>query len=297
MQAHRNRRIRFVPDSSGVPYEYPIPQTPRRGSGVHTAAMSRVRAATIEHEQNTAGFDGEEKDIDMAGRLAEWQVAGDDRLWKLIFSPEFGDRIDLDRLTRDVLKRIEQDTCSQLEWIAVVHHNTEHPHVHVALRGRTRDGRQLQFSRDYIKEGIRAIAEDYCTRQLGYRSELDAAEAERREVTEKRFTSLDRSIVQRAHRTESSWLSVTAGETISVASDSRRRHDRHVTGRLAVLRKHGIGAKHRALADGRCGMTSKTCFERCNAWRIIRKRSMLTEFSCRMNASLSRCSIGGKPRP
>ena len=30
---------------------------------------------------------------------------------------------------------------------------------------------------------IRAIAEDLCTRQLGYRMELDGAEAKRREVT------------------------------------------------------------------------------------------------------------------
>ena len=239
-QAHRNRRIRFVPDSSGVQYEYPIPQTPRRGSGVHTAAMSRVRVRPSNTNRIRRASMGKKKGIDMAGRLGEWQAAGDDRLWKLIFSPEFGDRIDLERLTRDVLKRIEQDTCSQLEWIAVVHHNTEHPHVHVALRGRGRDGQSLQFSRDYIKEGIRAIAQDYCTRQLGYRSELDAAEAERREVTEKRFTSLDRSIVQRAHRTESSWLSITAGETISAASDSRRRHERHVTSRLAVLESMGL---------------------------------------------------------
>lgn len=229
-------RARFQRCAVRVSYSANTTTGQWRAHGRYVARES----ATIEHEQNTAGFNGEEKGIDMAGRLGEWQAAGDDRLWKLIFSPEFGDRIDLERLTRDVLKRIEQDTCSQLEWIAIVHHNTEHPHVHVALRGRTRDGQSLQFSRDYIKEGIRAIAEDYCTRQLGYRSELDAAEAERREVTEKRFTSLDRSIVQRAHRTESSWLSVTAGETISPTSDSRRRHERHVTSRLAVLESMGL---------------------------------------------------------
>ena len=130
----------------------------------------------------------------MAARLQQWQAAGDERLWKVILSPEFGDRVDLERLTRDVLNRMEQDTGTQLEWVAVVHRNTEHSHVHVALRGRTSDGAPLQFRRDYIKEGLRAIAEDYCTRQLGYRTELDAAEAERREVSEKRFTSLDRSI-------------------------------------------------------------------------------------------------------
>src|SRR5215471_8647123 len=180
-------------------------------------------SATIEHDQNTAGFDGAGKGIDMAARLGGWQTAGDERLWKLIFSPEFGDRIDLERLTRDVLKRIEQDTCTRLEWVAVVHHNTEHPHVHVALRGRTSDGQPLQFSRAYIKEGIRAIAEDYCTRQLGYRTELDAAEAERREVTEKRFTSLDRSILKRAEDTsDDTWLYVRSHPAGPVLNDMAR---------------------------------------------------------------------------
>ena len=38
------------------------------------------------------------------------------------------------------------------------------------------------LGRDYVKHGIRAVAEDLCTRQLGYRTSLDAAEAYRREV-------------------------------------------------------------------------------------------------------------------
>jgi hypothetical protein len=39
-------------------------------------------------------------------RLQSWQ-AGDKRLWKLIVSPEFGDRVDLSRLTRDLVRRME----------------------------------------------------------------------------------------------------------------------------------------------------------------------------------------------
>jgi len=31
--------------------------------------------------------------------LDRWQKAGDPRLWKMIVSPEFGERIDLNRLT------------------------------------------------------------------------------------------------------------------------------------------------------------------------------------------------------
>ncbi len=94
VQAHRNRRIRCVPDSSGVQYRVSYSANTTTGQWrAHGRYVARA-SATIEHEQNTAGSNGEEKGIDMAGRLGEWQAAGDDRLWKLIFSPEFGDRID-----------------------------------------------------------------------------------------------------------------------------------------------------------------------------------------------------------
>jgi type IV secretory pathway VirD2 relaxase len=196
-------------------------------------------SATIEDDQKTVGFTGEGKGIDMAARLNEWQAAGDERLWKLILSPEFGDRIDLERLTREVMNRMQQDAYTQFEWVAVVHQNTEHPHVHVALRGKTADGRQLKFGRGYIKEEIRAIAEDYCTQQLGYRTELDAAEAERREIKEKRFTSLDRSILRRSRGTEGGWLSV--GQTSPApGSGPEKRHEAHLVSRLAVLQTMGL---------------------------------------------------------
>lgn len=149
-------------------------------------------------EPTTAGFDAEKSGIDIASRLESWQAARDQRMWKVIISPEFGERVDLMRLTRDLMNRAEKDLTTPMEWVAVAHFNTEHPHVHVALRGIGRDGQEVRLLRDYVKNGIRSAAEDLCTRQLGHRTNLDAAEAERREVREKRFTSLDRVILRSA---------------------------------------------------------------------------------------------------
>jgi type IV secretory pathway VirD2 relaxase len=42
----------------------------------------------------------------------------DERLWKLIVSPEFGDRVDLKRLTRDLISQMETDLGTRLEWVA-----------------------------------------------------------------------------------------------------------------------------------------------------------------------------------
>jgi len=116
----------------------------------------------------------------------------------MIVSPEFGDRIDLSLLTRDLVRQMEKDLGTELEWVAVEHHNTEHPHVHVVVRGIRSDPESLRLSRDYVQQGIRSIAGDLCTRQLGYRTELDAMESERREITEKRFTSIDRRFLRDA---------------------------------------------------------------------------------------------------
>jgi type IV secretory pathway VirD2 relaxase len=151
-------------------------------------------SATREGDTKAVGFDGRGESINIAERLESWQKAGDERLWKLIVSPEFGDRADLKRLTRDLVSRMEKDFAMQLEWVAVAHYNTDDPHVHMALRGIDAEGRPLHLSRDYIKQGIREIAENLCTRQLGHRTELDAAVAQRREVHQHCYTSLDRII-------------------------------------------------------------------------------------------------------
>lgn len=158
----------------------------------HGRYISRESAAAQESPQR--GFASTGSSVDIAATLAEWQNTGDPRLFKLIVSPEFGDRIDLENHTRCLMERMERDLGTKLEWLAVVHRNTEHPHVHVALRGIDHNGAELRLSREFIKNGIRQHAEQLATEQLGYRTQLDAEEAQRREIHQARYTSLDRAI-------------------------------------------------------------------------------------------------------
>src|ERR1039458_9641047 len=99
-----------------------------------------ARESATQGDSKTVGFDDRGEAIDVAERLESWQKAGDERLWKLIVSPEFGDRTDQKRLTRDLVSRMESDLGTPLEWVAVAHYNTEHPHVHTTLRGIGADG-------------------------------------------------------------------------------------------------------------------------------------------------------------
>jgi type IV secretory pathway VirD2 relaxase len=192
------------------------------------------------------GFDEKGESVEVAERLQTWQRAGDERLWKLIVSPEFGDRADLKKLTRDLLSRMEEDLGTPFEWVAVAHYNTEHPHVHVALRGVGAGRRPLCLSQDYVTQGIREIAENLCTRQLGYRSHWDAVEAQRREAHEHRYTSLDRVIKRDGMRPEdgtSTSLTVALDPNQGLANRNARLAQQHMTERLLVLEAMGL-AEH-----------------------------------------------------
>ncbi len=201
-------------------------------------------SATGDIKSTEAGFDQGSDAVEVATRLDEWQRAGDERLWKLIVSPEFGERVDLKRLTRQLLERMELDLKTPLQWVAVCHYNTEHQHVHIALRGVDGDGKPLRLERDYIKHGIREIASALCTNQLGYRTELDAEVAQQREVHEHRFTSLDRLIRNRAREggPDGTHLEVAfeAGDALNLARTSRL--DSRLTQRLMALESMGLAS-------------------------------------------------------
>jgi hypothetical protein len=123
------------------------------------------------------------------------------------------------------------------------HYNTEHPRVHVALRGIGAVGRPLRLDRDYIRQGIREIAGDLCARQLGYRSEFDAAVAQRREEIAHRYTSLDRAIKRDALPAEdlaSTFLTVALDMKQAGINANTRLSQQYVSARLMALETMGL---------------------------------------------------------
>jgi type IV secretory pathway VirD2 relaxase len=89
---------------------------------------------------------------------------------------------------------MERDLGTRLDWVAVDHWNTDNPHVHVLIRGRADDGKDLVISRDYITQGFRDRAAERVTFELGPRSELEIRSALEKEVGAERWTSLDRAL-------------------------------------------------------------------------------------------------------
>jgi hypothetical protein len=136
---------------------------------------------------------------------------------------------------------MEKDLGTSVECVAVAHYNTEHPHVHIALLGIDNEGRPLHLSQDYVKQGIRGIAEDLCTRQLGYRTESDAAAAQRREVHQHRYTSLDRMIKRDAGKAGEAGLPYfTVMKCPGAGLRRRPLVEQHTAERLRVLESMGL---------------------------------------------------------
>ncbi len=118
--------------------------------------------------------------------------------FRLIVAPEDGSELDLTAYVRRLMATVERDVDRKLEWAAVNHHDTEHPHAHVIIRGVDRDGRQVRLDRAYVSYGLRARAQELATQELGPRHALDVRRARAQEITQERFTSLDRELERRA---------------------------------------------------------------------------------------------------
>ena len=75
------------------------------------------------------------------------------------------------------MKQMEADLRTKLDWIAVDHHNTGHPHTHIIVRGVTDDGKTLNIAGDYIAYGIRERASEIVTLELGRQTELEVTQS------------------------------------------------------------------------------------------------------------------------
>ncbi|MEX3583142.1 MAG: DUF3363 domain-containing protein [Burkholderia sp.] len=169
------------------------------------------------------GFGSAGDAVPIADTLDRWQKAGDGHLFKLIVSPEFGERMDLKKHTRDLVAQMEKNMGTRLEWVAAVHTNTDNPHVHLTVRGIDERGQELRMPKQYIKNDIRQHASRLATNELGYRTDLDIAEAKARQITQHRFTDLDRGLLKKAVDNVVTFKSPTSPREVeSQATDIRR---------------------------------------------------------------------------
>jgi len=89
------------------------------------------------------------------GELADRRRA----VYRMVISPERAAGLDLERVTRAAVTRLEQESGAGLRWIAAIHRNTKHHHVHLVLAGMREDGHG-DFGRvDITKPRLAAMKE------------------------------------------------------------------------------------------------------------------------------------------
>lgn len=169
---------------------------------------------------------------------------GDRHQFRFIVSAEDGaEYTDLKPLTRRFMAQMEVDLGTRLDWVAVDHLDTGHPHTHIMLRGKDDRGENLVIAREYISRGMRERVAELVTRDLGPRRDAEIRQKLRREISDERPTSIDRRLIR----------DMKAGRVVSAGHRDPFQHALRA-GRLKKLEALGFaeplgGGKWR-LADG-----------------------------------------------
>ncbi len=163
------------------------------------------------------------------------RASGDRHQFRVIVSAEDAEALgDLKPITREIMAQAEADLGTKLDWVAVDHFNTAHPHTHIVIRGKEASGKELVIAKDYLTHGFRRRASEIALEELGPRRDWEIAQMRWREVDQHRFTGLDRELVA---ATERSVLRLPA---------ERGAHGRFqrtlALGRLKTLERLGLAA-------------------------------------------------------
>lgn len=177
---------------------------PQRGGarGLQFVSAKAVDAHLRYLQRDGVTKDGEKGQVYSANRdvedAREFVERGreDRHQFRFIVSAEDGAELSDPRTTtRDLMRQMEADLGTGLDWIAVDHHNTGYPHTHIIVRGMTDDGKTLNIAGDYIAYGVRERAGEVVTRELGRQTEQEVVGSLEREVDADRFTRLDRMLI------------------------------------------------------------------------------------------------------
>jgi type IV secretory pathway VirD2 relaxase len=214
-----------------------------KGIGGAQAHLKYIPRDGVSREGEPGELYAAERDV-ADGKDFLARSAGDRHQFRLIVSAEDGDQYpDLKPYTRRLMAQMEKDLGTRLEWVAVDHYNTGHPHTHIVLRGVDDRGRDLVIAPEYIGHGLRERASRIATLDLGPRTDLEIQDRQRSEIEAERLTSIDRRLVRDAD---------VAREVQSADADPFQQTLR--AGRLQKLGKMGLaenlGRDRWRLAEG-----------------------------------------------
>lgn len=140
------------------------------------------------------GKDGVEIPREIFGtNLEEYQKHMSPFHLKFIISPE-SQNIDLKFLSESFIRHLEQLTGYAFYWLGVIHTDTEHHHVHLAINGKDKNGKKVRFPKDMIKNTMRAFLSNIATNMIGERTVEEIEESKKKLTQAKRWTNFDEEL-------------------------------------------------------------------------------------------------------
>src|SRR5690606_273627 len=144
-----------------------------KGGAAARAHLRYIQRDGVTREGEPGELYSAERDI-ADGKAFLDRCQGDRHQFRFIVSAEDADQYpDLKPFTRRLMAQMEEDLGTRLEWVAVDHFNTGHPHTHIMLRGVDDRGGNLVIAREYISHGIRERASRLATLDLGPRTDIE----------------------------------------------------------------------------------------------------------------------------
>jgi len=169
----------------------------RTSLSAHLSYIERDGVSRDQDHGQLFGPSGDEVDRNQFAARCEH----DRHHFRFIVSPEDAVAMtDLKSFTRDLMSQMKKDLGTTLDWAATDHWDTQHPHIHIVVRGVAQDGHDLVIARDYISNGMRARAQTLITQELGLRTDLEIRHALQRQVDAERWTDLDRDLARSMKR-------------------------------------------------------------------------------------------------
>lgn len=169
-----------------------------KGAGAAAAHLCYLRRDGTTREGERGQLYGRDGEV-MDAKVFHERGTGDRHQFRFIVSPEDSDQYeDLKPLTRRLMARMEEDLGTRLDWVAVDHFNTGHPHTHIVLRGKDERGEDLVIAKDYLTVGIRERVAELVDLDLGPRSAREIETGLRAEIDAERLTSIDRMLLKEA---------------------------------------------------------------------------------------------------
>jgi type IV secretory pathway VirD2 relaxase len=180
-----------------------VKQSPVKAARILKAHIRYLERSGTGLESNGAVFFVKEGTLltpEVRKRVGEW--AADKHHFRFIISPENGIQLDLEAFAKRVMSGIERDLGTSVDWFAAAHYNTDNPHLHVVMRGKDEGGANLYIDKEYIKEGMRLMAEGLATDTLGHRTEQDVRKSIEKNLIAYRYIPLDRTFAREAFLNE-----------------------------------------------------------------------------------------------